>query len=60
LTDNELIDAYHNAMRAYQAARAGTICRVDAFTDLLVAETVLTARLGVGQHLESYRERYSP
>jgi hypothetical protein len=60
LTDNELIEAYDKAMGAYQAAKAGTGCRVDAFTDLLVAETVLTARLGVDKHLESYRERYSP
>ena len=60
MTDNELIDAYHRAMRAYQAAKSGAGCRVDAFTDLLVAETVLTARLGVDKHLESYRERYSP
>jgi hypothetical protein len=60
LTDDELIDAYRKAMGAYQAAKAGAGCRVDAFTDLLVAETVLTARLGSDKHLESYRERYSP
>jgi hypothetical protein len=59
LTDDELIDAYHKAMHAYQAAKAGA-GRVDAFTNLLVAETVLTARLGADKHLEWYRERYSP
>ena len=60
MTDNELIEAYNKAMGAYQAAKAGIGCRVDAFTDLLVAETVLAARLGVDERMESYRERYSP
>jgi hypothetical protein len=60
MTDDELIDAYHKATRDYEAAKVGTGCRVEAFTTLLVAEKVLTVRLGMDPHLKHYRERYSP
>ena len=46
MTDDELIDAYHGAMGDYEAAKAGTGNRVETFTEFLVAERVLAARLG--------------
>jgi hypothetical protein len=46
MTDDELIGAYHEAMGAYEAAKAGTGNRVETFTEFLVAERVLAARLG--------------
>jgi hypothetical protein len=46
MTDDELIGAYHKAMGGYEAAKAGTGNRVETFTEFLVAERVLTARLG--------------
>jgi hypothetical protein len=52
-TDVELIDAYHNATSAYEAAQAGAGDRLVAFTRLLVAERVLATRLP-GQHLVAW------
>jgi hypothetical protein len=49
-TDRELIDGYHAATYDYEAAKAGTGRRLDAFTRLLVAERLLAARLP-GRHL---------
>jgi hypothetical protein len=61
MTEHALIDAYHQAMRDYEAAKVGTGGRIEAFTSLLVAEKVLTTRLGwVDQNLKRYRDRYSP
>jgi hypothetical protein len=45
MTDDKLIDAYHEAMDDYEAAKAGTSNRVETFTAFLVAERVLAARL---------------
>jgi hypothetical protein len=56
MTDDELIDAYHGAMSAYDAPEVGR--RVEVFIDMLVAERVLIARLGVGQHMGRYQDRY--
>jgi hypothetical protein len=49
-TNIELIDAYHGATYDYEAAKAGTADRLEAFTRLLTAERVLTNRLP-RQHL---------
>ena len=49
-TDAELIDAYHHASNDYEDAKAGRGGRLEAFTRLLVAERILTARLP-WQHL---------
>jgi hypothetical protein len=46
MTNEKLIGAYHEAMSDYEAAKAGTGNRVEAFTRFLVAERVLAARLG--------------
>ena len=48
-------------MHDYEAAKVGTGTRIEAFTRFLVAEKVLTARLGrIDQNLDHFRERYSP
>ena len=61
MTDDKLIRAYNKAIRDYEAAKDGDGCRVEAFTNFMVAEKVLTARIGcVDQNLARYRERYSP
>jgi hypothetical protein len=44
MTDDKLIDAYHEAMGDYEAAKAGGGNRVETFTRFLVAERVLAAR----------------
>jgi hypothetical protein len=46
ISDVELINAYQKAAHDYDAAKAGTCCRVKMFTSFLVAERVLTSRLG--------------
>jgi hypothetical protein len=61
MTHDKLFDAYHVAMGAYEAAKAGTGCRIETFATFLVAEKVLAARSGwVDKNLENFRERYSP
>jgi hypothetical protein len=61
MTNDRLIHAYHAAMGDYAAAKAGTTSRVELFTSLLMAETVLTTRLGrIDQNLEHFRKCYSP
>jgi hypothetical protein len=54
MTDDKLIDAYHEAMGDYEAAKAGAGNRVEAFTRFLVAERVLSVRLG---RIDRYLER---
>jgi len=60
-TDGELTEAYHNATSDYESVKAGGGDHLGAFTKLLVAERVLTARLGYGfdQNLKYFREHYS-
>jgi hypothetical protein len=61
MANDKVIDAYHEAMIAYEAAKAGTGSRVETFTRLLMAEKILTARFGrIDQNLEHFRQRYSP
>ena len=43
MTDDKLIHAYNKAIRDYEAAKDGDGCRVEAFTNFMVAEKVLTA-----------------
>jgi len=42
----KLIDDYHKASDAYEAAKAGIGCRVETFTRFLVAEQVLLTCMG--------------
>ena len=46
MTNDKLVHAYHEAMSDYEAAKAGAGNRVEAFTRLLVAERIISARLG--------------
>ena len=46
MTNDKLIDAYREAIGEYEAAKAGNGSRVETFTRFLVAEKVLSARLG--------------
>ena len=46
MTIDKLVNAYHEAMSDYEAAKAGSGNRVEAFTRFLVAERILSARLG--------------
>jgi hypothetical protein len=55
MTNDKLAHAYHEAMSDYEAAKAGAGNRVEAFTRLLVAERIISARLGrIGVELERY------
>jgi hypothetical protein len=45
-TGDDPVRAYQDAMRAYEAAKAGSGSRVDAFVRLLVAERASIARSG--------------
>lgn len=60
-TDLELTQAYHSATSSYEAAKAGTGDRLNAFTRLMDAERVLTTRVGYGfdRQLQYYREHHS-
>jgi hypothetical protein len=46
MTNDKLVHAYHEAMSDYEAAKAGAGNRVEAFTRFLVAERIISARLG--------------
>jgi hypothetical protein len=60
MTDDKLVDAFHEAMGDYEAAKAGVGNRVEMFTRFLVAERVLAARLGrVDPNSEQFQNRYS-
>jgi len=53
MTNDKLVNAYHEAMSDYEAAKAGAGDRVEAFTRFLVAERIVSARLGrIYPHLE--------
>jgi hypothetical protein len=57
----KLIDDYHKASDAYEAAKAGIGCRVETFTRFLVAEQVLLTCMGrVQQQFADHRARSSP
>jgi hypothetical protein len=61
MVNSKLIDDYHAAIDAYEAAKAGLGCRVRTFTRFLAAERVLLVCLGrVHQDLEGFRGRYAP
>ena len=56
---DQLIAAYHAARGDYEGARSGS--RAEMFTKFLVAERVLSVRLGpVDTNLEHFLARYSP
>jgi hypothetical protein len=61
MTNNKkLVDAYHEAVGDYEAAKAGAGNRVEMFTRFLVAERVLTAHLGrVDPNSKQFQNPYS-
>jgi hypothetical protein len=60
MTDNELVDAYRQALCSYEAAKAGCGSRIAAFIDLLSSETAMTSRLGIDGCVQRYRDRHQP
>ena len=59
MENDKLIAAYYAARGDYEGAKSGS--RPEMFTKFLVAERVLSVRLGsVDRNVEHFRERYSP
>ena len=59
MENDKLIAAYHAARGDYEGAKTGS--RAEMFTKFLMAERVLSIRLGsVDPSMEHFRERYSP
>ena len=56
-TDRQLLDAYHQAARAYGAAGFGTSDRPSLFVAFVAAERVLAARFGAEVYDWPYRAR---
>ena len=52
MTDDELIEAYHQALYHYQAAKAAA--RAEAFVQFASAEVALISRFGVDNYLAHY------
>jgi hypothetical protein len=50
MTDEELLDAYRQALRNYEAAKADNGNRVEAFVQFMSAEIALSRRLGPDMH----------
>jgi hypothetical protein len=60
MENENLIAAYYAARGDYEGAKKSG-CRAEMFTKFLVAERVLSVRLGsVDSNVEHFRERYSP
>ena len=61
MVNSRLIDAYQEAIDAYEAAKAGVGCRVETFTRFLVAERILLVCMGqADQNSQELRARHSP
>ena len=59
MENENLIAAYYAARGDYEGAKTGS--RAEMFTKFLVAERILSIRLGsVDPSMEHFRERYSP
>jgi hypothetical protein len=57
MTDDELIEAYHEALCSYQVAKIGR--RPDAFVQFAAAEAALISRFGVDNYQEHYDMRHA-
>ena len=57
MTDDELIEAYHEALCSYQVAEIGR--RTDAFVQFAAAEAALISRFGVDNYQEHYEMRHA-
>jgi hypothetical protein len=59
MENENLIAAYYAARGDYEGAKS--ISRAEMFTKFLVAERILSVRLGsIDRNVEHFRERYSP
>jgi len=54
MADDELIDAYHEALDNYEAAKATCGNRVDTFVQLVSAEVALVGRFGSDGYLQRF------
>ena len=59
MSDQEMLDAYERALRTYERAKACAGNRVEAFAQLISAETVLVNHFGP-EALKQYRDRSLP
>jgi hypothetical protein len=57
MTDEELIDAYHEALCSYRLAKTGA--RAEAFVQFASAEVALISRFGVNDYLDHYGRRHT-
>jgi hypothetical protein len=58
MTDDELIEAYHEALCGYQVAKIGR--RTDAFVQFTSAEAALISRFGIDRYQDYYEVRRAP
>lgn len=58
MTDDELLEAYHVALRSYAGAKSGHGNRVEAFVRLTSAQLALISRFGANDYLWRYCQRY--
>jgi hypothetical protein len=58
MTDNELIDAYHAALRRYENAKTADSNRVEAFVQFASAQMALIGRFGTADYMRHYCERH--
>ena len=58
MTDDELLEAYHTALRGYASAKSGHGNRVEAFVRLTSAQMALISRFGATDYLWRYCQRY--
>ena len=58
MTDDELLEAYHAALRSYASAKSGHGNRVEAFVRLTSAQMALIGRFGASNYLWRYGQRY--
>jgi hypothetical protein len=59
MSDEELIDACHAALRDYECAKSVHGNRVEAFVRLASAQMALISRFGSSDYLQHYSQRHS-
>jgi hypothetical protein len=58
MTDEELIDAFHQAKLDHKAAQGGVGDLDGAFLKKEDVERTMIGRFGLGKHLQRYKERH--
>ena len=59
MSDEELMDACHAALRNYECAKSAHGNRVKAFVQLASAQLALIDRFGSSDYLEHYSQRHA-